>query len=47
MSAAELPEQLVAAMNAIAGVHARRRAVHAKGVWCRGTFTASDAATAL
>jgi catalase len=39
-------EQLIAAMNEISGVHAGRRAAHAKGVWCEGTFTATAGATA-
>lgn len=34
-------------INASFGRHARRRALHAKGVWCRGTFKASPEAAAL
>lgn len=34
-------EQLVDAMSEIYGRHEGRRTVHAKGVWCEGTFTAS------
>jgi catalase len=43
----QLAEQLIAAMIDIAGVHSGRRAAHAKGVWCEGTFTATGEATAL
>ena len=39
MAEGDLYEQLVAAMNAIYGEHPGRRAAHAKGVWCEGTFT--------
>ena len=31
-------------MNAIYGEHPRHRAVHAKGMWCEGTFTATPEA---
>jgi catalase len=34
-------ERIVGAMNAIHGAHAGRRAVHAKGSCCRGTFVAT------
>jgi catalase len=37
----QLAEQLIAAMSDISGVHPGRRAAHAKGVWCAGTFTAT------
>jgi catalase len=40
-------EQLIAAMSDLYGVHAGRRAVHAKGVWCEGTFTPTAEAGAL
>lgn len=33
--------------NAIFGRHPRRRALHAKGLWCRGTFKATPEAAAL
>jgi catalase len=42
-----LHEQLVAAMHEIYGRHDGRRAVHAKGVWVEGTFTATAEAAAL
>jgi catalase len=35
------PTEAVDVMNARFGRHPRRRALHAKGTWCRGTFTAS------
>jgi catalase len=47
MSDADLYEQLVEAANEIYGSHAGRRAFHAKGIWCEGTFTATPEATAL
>jgi len=43
----DLYEQLVAAMNAIYGEHPGRRALHAKGIWCNGSFTATPEAAAL
>jgi catalase len=43
----DLYEQLVEAANAIYGVHPHRRALHAKGVFCSGTFTATAEAAAL
>jgi catalase len=46
-SGADLYEELVDAANAIYGVHPHRRALHAKGVWCEGTFTATSEAAAL
>jgi catalase len=44
---ADLYEDLVAAANAIFGVHPGSRAFHAKGIWCEGTFTAAPEAAAL
>lgn len=41
------PEQAVDAANEVFGAHPRRRAFHAKGTLCRGTFTATPAAAAL
>jgi catalase len=41
------PEQIVDAIHDINGRHAGRRAVHAKGVVCAGTFTATLEAAAL
>ncbi|MEO8091897.1 MAG: catalase family peroxidase [bacterium] len=40
-------EDLIAAMAAISGVHAGSRAVHAKGVWAEGVFTAAAEAAGL
>ncbi len=42
-----LPEQIVDAIHDINGRHEGTRAVHAKGVVCAGTFTASPEAAAL
>lgn len=44
---ASLPEQIVDAIHDIAGRHDGTRAVHAKGVVCAGTFTATPEATGL
>lgn len=44
---ASLPEQIVDAIHDISGRHEGTRAVHAKGVVCEGTFTATPAAAAL
>jgi catalase len=44
---ATLPEQAVDAVGEIFGRHPGHRAVHAKGVLCAGTFTASPAARTL
>ena len=41
------PAQAVDTINARFGRHPRARALHAKGVWLRGTFTASDDARSL
>lgn len=43
----ELPERAVNAVGEIFGRHAGHRAVHAKGVVCAGTFTATPAAATL
>ena len=43
----DLYEQLVDAANAMYGSHPRRRAFHAKGTWCEGTFTATTEAARL
>jgi catalase len=42
-----LPEQIVDAIHDINGRHEGTRAVHAKGVLCTGTFTATPEAAAL
>jgi catalase len=43
----DLYEQLVDAASAIYGAHPHRRALHAKGTWCAGTFTATPEAARL
>ena len=43
----DFAEEIVDAMNAIHGIHPGRRAVHAKGSCCRGTFVASGDAARL
>ncbi len=45
--APSLYEQLIDAANMLFGHHPRTRALHAKGVWCEGTFTASAEAARL
>jgi catalase len=45
--ASSLPEQVVDAIHDINGRHDGTRAVHAKGVLCAGTFTATPEAAAL
>jgi catalase len=47
MANGDLYEQLVEAMHGIYGAHPGRRALHAKGTWCEGTFTATAEATKL
>jgi len=47
MAGGDLYEQIVDAANAIYGAHPHRRALHAKGVFCSGTFTASPEAATL
>jgi catalase len=44
---AQISEDLIAAAAAIYGRHSGHRALHAKGIWARGTFTATDAAGRL
>ena len=41
------PAQAIDAVNGVLGRHARRRALHAKGTLCRGSFTATPAAAQL
>jgi catalase len=43
----DLYEQLIDAANAIYGAHPHSRAVHAKGIWCAGAFTATPQAATL
>ena len=38
----QLSKDLIAAATDIYGEHAGRRALHAKGVWCEGTFTGTE-----
>lgn len=41
------PDQAIEVIEARFGRHPRARALHAKGVWARGTFTASEPARSL
>jgi catalase len=41
------PEEAIDVINRRFGKHPRTRALHAKGTWCSGTFTATPQATAL
>jgi catalase len=41
------PQQMVESINAVFGRHAGFRALHAKGLWCRGTFVATPEAAQL
>lgn len=43
----ELAKQIVDGLNDLYGAHAGFRAAHAKGTYCRGTFTAAPAAAQL
>jgi catalase len=47
MAEGDLYEQLVEAMHGIYGAHPGRRALHAKGTWSEGTFTATPDAAKL
>jgi catalase len=47
MVGGDLYERIIDAANAIYGVHPHRRALHAKGLFCSGTFTATPEAAAL
>lgn len=47
MAAGDLYEQIIAATDGLYGAHDGRRALHAKGSWCEGTFTATPEATRL
>jgi catalase len=47
VSEGHLYDDLVDAANAVYGKHPRSRALHAKGTWCEGTFTASEGAARL
>jgi len=41
MAGGDVYEQIVDAANALYGSHPHSRALHAKGTWCAGTFTAT------
>src|ERR1700752_338880 len=47
MGGGDLYERIVDAANAIYGTHPHRRALHAKGLYCSGTFTATPEAAAI
>jgi catalase len=47
MEAGDLHTRLVEAANAVFGSHPGHRALHAKGIWCEGTFTATPEAARL
>jgi catalase len=47
MAGGDLYEQIVDAANALYGTHDGSRALHAKGTWCEGTFTAMPEAAEL
>lgn len=47
MGNGDLYEQIVDAANALFGSHPHRRALHAKGMYCAGTFTATPEVAAL
>jgi catalase len=47
MAGGDLYEQIVDAANALYGTHDGSRALHAKGTWCAGTFTATPEAAEL
>lgn len=47
MAGGDIYEQIVDAANALYGTHDGSRALHAKGTWCAGTFTATPEAAEL
>jgi catalase len=47
MSGGDLYERIVDAANALYGSHPGTRALHAKGTWCAGTFTATAEAAEI
>ena len=47
MAGGDIYEQIVDAANALYGTHDGSRALHAKGTWCAGTFTATPEAGEL
>jgi catalase len=47
MTEADLYEQIIEVVNGLYGAHPGMRALHTKGSWCEGTFTASPAAAQL
>jgi catalase len=47
MAEADLYEQIIEAVDGLYGAHPGRRALHTKGSWCEGTFTAAPRAAEL
>ena len=47
MADGDLYERIIEAANAVYGSHPHTRALHAKGMWCAGTFTATAAAAEI
>jgi catalase len=47
MPEADLYEQIIEVVDGLYGAHPGHRALHTKGSWCEGTFTATPAAGAL
>jgi catalase len=47
MAGGDVYEEIIDAANALYGSHPRHRALHAKGTWCAGTFTATPEAAEL
>ena len=47
MAGGDVYEQIIDAANALYGSHPHSRALHAKGTWCVGTFTATAEAAEL
>ena len=47
MGDGDIYEQIIDAANALYGTHDGSRALHAKGTWCAGTFTATPEAAEL
>ena len=47
MPEADLYEQIIEVVDSLYGAHPEHRALHTKGSWCEGTFTATPAAGEL
>ena len=47
MAAGEIQDEIIEAAGAVFGTHAGSRALHAKGSWATGTFTATPEASRL